>query len=450
MIKKSIIKIISKRKGTNFDLEYSKINSLNDKAKLSEFQEKHLKKLLLHAYKNVPYYHRIFDEIGLIIDGRVNLSKFNKIPILTKDIIRKHYKKLCSKDYTTKNWYYKESGGSTGEPIRIIQDDVYSHWRDAAERFYYVNMLNIDEFSCKKIVIWGSWSDLFQSTKGLKAKISNLVKNTKLLNCLKMTEDDIERYIQIINSYKPDLIRGYSSSLYELCRYAEKKNLKVYTPNIVIGTAETLTSEMREKIETVFKTKLFNFYGAREVSSIAGECKEGLMHIFSFYNNIEILDGENKYVKEGEEGRVIVTNLHNYSMPIIRFEIGDMAVLGPKRCKCGNLLPTLEKVTGRITECFVKEDGTTISPVFFIILFLGVYEKRLFKKFQIIQEDYKKIKILIVPETNKDIPYKKDIEEKIKLMMGKDCKINWEFVDEIPKTKSGKYVYIKSLVWGQK
>lgn len=450
MIKKSIIKIISKRKGTNFDLEYSKINSLNDKAKLSEFQEKHLKKLLLHAYKNVPYYHRIFDEIGLIIDGRVNLSKFNKIPILTKDIIRKHYTELLSKDYTTKNWYYKESGGSTGEPIRIIQDDVYSHWRDAAERFYYVNMLNIDEFSCKKIVIWGSWSDLFQSTKGLKAKISNLVKNTKLLNCLKMTEDDIERYIQIINSYKPDLIRGYSSSLYELCRYAEKKNLKVYTPNIVIGTAETLTSEMREKIETVFKTKLFNFYGAREVSSIAGECKEGLMHIFSFYNNIEILDGENKYVKEGEEGRVIVTNLHNYSMPIIRFEIGDMAVLGPKRCKCGNLLPTLEKVTGRITECFVKEDGTTISPVFFIILFLGVYEKRLFKKFQIIQEDYKKIKILIVPETNKDIPYKKDIEEKIKLMMGKDCKINWEFVDEIPKTKSGKYVYIKSLVWGQK
>ncbi len=450
MIKKSIIKIISKRKGTNFDLEYSKINSLNDKAKLLEFQEKHLKKLLLHAYKNVPYYHRIFDEIGLIIDGRVNLSKFNKIPILTKDIIRKHYTELLSKDYTTKNWYYKESGGSTGEPIRIVQDDVYTHWRDAAERFYYVNMLNIDELSCKKIVIWGSWSDLFQSTKGLKAKISNLVKNTKLLNCLKMTEDDIERYIQIINSYKPDLVRGYSSSLYELCRYAEKKNLKVYTPKIVIGTAETLTPEMRGKIETLFETKLFNFYGAREVSGIAGECKEGLMHIFSFYNNIEILDGENKYVKEGEEGRVIVTNLHNYSMPIIRFEIGDMAVLGPKRCKCGNLLPTLEKVTGRITECFVKEDGTTISPVFFIILFLGVYEKRLFKKFQIIQEDYKKIRILIVPETSKDIPYKKDIEEKIKLMMGKDCKINWEFVDEIPKTKSGKYVYIKSLVWGKK
>jgi len=448
--KKSIIRFISKRRGTASHSEYSKFNSLNDEVKLSDFQEKHLKKLLLHAYKNVPYYTHVFEKIGLINDGNVDLSKFNKIPILTKDIIRKHYAELISKDHTDRKWYYKESGGSTGEPIKILQDDVYVRWRNAAEHYYYANILNIDEIGSKKVIIWGSWSDLFQGTKGIKAKISSWLKNSKLLNCLKMTEDDIERYIKIINSYKPKLIRGYSSSLYELCRYAENNKLKVFTPKAIVGTAETLTPEMRKQIETVFGTKLYNFYGAREVSSIAGECKEGLMHIFSFYNHVEILDGKNKPAKKGEEGRVIVTNLYNYSMPIIRFEIGDVAVLGSKKCKCGNLLPVLERITGRITEWFVKEDGTTISPVFFIILFMGVYEKRLFKKFQIIQEDYKKIRILIVPENGKKMSHKKDIEEKIKHLMGKDCNIKWEYVDDIPKTKSGKYVFVKSLVWGQK
>lgn len=450
MIKKNIIKIISKRNGTNFDFEYSKISSINEKLNLLEFQENYLKKLLLHAYSNVPYYNRVFNEIDLINDGRVDLSKFNKISILTKDIIRKHYKELISKDYTSRNWYYKETGGSTGEPIRIVQDDIYNNWRNASEHYYYANMLSIDEFGSKKIIIWGSLEDLFQDNAGIKSKISNWIKNTKFLNCLKMNEDDMERYVRIINSYKPDLIRSYSGSLYELCRYIEKKNLTIYSPKIIIGTAETLTPEMRQKIETIFGKKLYNFYGAREVSSIAGECKEGLLHIFSFYNLVETLDSKNQPVKKGGEGLVIVTNLHNYSMPLIRYEISDMAVPGPNMCKCGNILPNFENVTGRVIDFFIKADGTTISPIFFMIIFMGFYEKRFFKKFQIIQEDYKKIRILIVPENSKDILYKKDIEEKIRLMMGYDCKINWEFVDDIPKSKSGKYIYIKSLIWGRK
>jgi phenylacetate-CoA ligase len=265
-----------------------------------------------------------------------------------------------------------------------------------------------------------------------------------------MTEEDIQNFIKIINSYKPDLIRGYSSSLYEISRYAENNNLKLYSPNVVIGAAETLTQKMREKIEDVFRTKMYNFYGTREVSSIAGECNDGLMHIFTFYNNVEILNNNDKPVTNGEEGRVIVTNLHNYSMPLIRYEICDIAVPGSNKCECGNYLPTLKNVTGRITDWFIKEDKTTISPVFFMYLFMGVYEKRFFKKFQIIQEDYKKIRVLIVPEKDKEIPYKGDIEEKIRQMMGQDCIIIWEFVDDIPKTKSGKHIYIKSLVWEQK
>jgi phenylacetate-CoA ligase len=262
-----------------------------------------------------------------------------------------------------------------------------------------------------------------------------------------MTESDMNRYLAIINSYKPDLIRGYAGSLYVLSRYAEKKGISMHSPRAVVSTAEMLTEEMRERIERVFGTKVYNFYGSRETNNLAGECNEGLLHILAFHNYIEILDWYGRPVQEGEEGRVIVTNLHNYSMPFIRYEIGDTAILGSKKCKCGNPLPTLKKVTGRITDHFINEKGALIHGEYFTHLF---YLKDWVRAFQVIQEDYKKIRILIVLGDKVNESEKKDIEEKIKLVMGADCQVIWEFVDEIPKTPQGKHLYTRSLIWESK
>jgi phenylacetate-CoA ligase len=444
MIKKHIRDIISKIRGNDFDREYFEIKRINNKDELLDFQEKYLKKLFLHAYKNCTYYHRIFKETGIISNGIVDLSKFNEIPILTKEIMREHHQELISKDYKTRKWYYNSSGGSTGEPIRFIQDALYSKWSAVTNHFYYNDILGINEASVKKIILWGSERDLFEGTIGLKSKIINWLTNTVFLNSFKMSENDMDHYIKTINSYKPDLIRGYAGSLYELCRYAERKNRNIYTPKILISAAETLRDEMREKIESVFGTKLYDYYGSREVNGMAGECKYGLMHVFMFMNYLEILGSNNQPVGEGEEGKIVVTNLHNYSMPLIRYEIGDMAVLGPEKCKCGNVLPTLKKVTGRITDHFVKEDGTIIHGEYFTHLF---YLKDWVKTFQVIQEDYQKVRILVVAKGKVIESEKKDIEDKMKLVMGQDCHILWDFINEIPKTPQGKYLYTKSLVW---
>ena len=201
-----------------------------------------------------------------------------------------------------------------------------------------------------------------------------------------MTEEDMESYIATVNSFKPDLIRGYAGSLHELCRYTKKRDLTIHKPKILVSAAETLSDEVRQIIEAVFGTKLYNFYGSREATTIAGECQLGLMHMFMFNNYVEILNNYNQPVKEGEEGKVIVTNLHNYSMPLIRYEIGDMATLGPEECRWGKPLSTLKRVTGRITDHLVKEDGTFISGLALTPTF---NLKDWLKAFQIIQEDYK-------------------------------------------------------------
>jgi phenylacetate-CoA ligase len=448
MIKKQVLLLLKRLKGTY--TEYSEtqryynqlVACIHSERKLSNFQSVHLQKLLLHACQNVPFYARRLKNI--FEDGDLDVDEFHKIPLLTKEDIRKYGTELTSKDTNTRKWYYNSSGGSTGEPVRFIQDELLDKWSEASRRIYYENIIGIDELAVKKIILWGSERDIFEGTIGLKAKVVNWFKNTKLLNSFRMSEKDMERYVKTINSYKPDLIRAYAGSLYAICKFIEKKEMAIHRPKAIVTSAEKLRNEMREKIESVFGTKVYDFYGSREVDGIAGECDAGLLHIFMFDNHVEILDERNQSVREGEMGKVIVTTLHNYSMPLIRFAIGDTATLGPKKCRCGNLLPTLKDVSGRITDHFIREDKTIIHGEYFTHLF---YLKHWLKVFQVVQEDYKKIRIFIVLLDNINDAEKREIESKIRLVMGKDCIIIWEFVEEIPRTPSGKHLYTKSLLY---
>ena len=307
-----------------------------------------------------------------------------------------------------------------------------------------IDILNIDERYVKKIILWGNPRDISKGNTEIKSKISNWLTNTILLNSFRMSNEDMDRYIKIINSYKPDLIRGYSGSLYALCQYAKDKKLEINTPKVIIGAAENLNDEMRNLIQETFGTKIYDFYGSREVSNLAGECEEGLMHILPS-NIIEILDKNNNIVSSGETGKVVVTNLFNYSMPFLRYQIGDMATLGPKKCACGNPLPTLKKINGRIINHFILEDGTMIPGEFFIHLIGVVLNDGKIKKFQVIQDNYREIRILVVCDKLNQTEIK-NINHKIRIVMGKNCNIEWDFVEDIPKTKSGKYLYTKSLI----
>jgi len=426
--------------------EYRTVKEIQNAKELSQFQAKCTSELLAHASLRVPYYQRIFNDRGLAERTKIDHHALGQIPLLTRDDLRKNFDDLKSDDMSTRDWYSSSSGGSTGEPVRFIHDDSYARWSKTAKYYYYNDILGINEPRCKKLLLWGSDRELFQGTFGLKAKVRSWSTNTVLLNSFRMTALDMERYINVINRYKPDLIRGYAGSLYELCRFAERRNMALYRPKKLICAAESLRDYMREEIERVFGTKAYNFYGAREIGNIAGECEAGLMHLFDFWNCVELLDQTKKRrVSMGQEGGVVITNLFNYSMPLIRYEIGDMAVLGPEKCPCGNMLPTVKKITGRFHDNLVLEGGTVIAGETFTHL-LGVYcNKGQFKQFQVVQEDFRKIRINVVLERKFDDADRKDIESKIHIVMG-DCEITWHFLDEIPTTRSGKYEFIKSLV----
>jgi phenylacetate-CoA ligase len=437
MFKKLFWRFLKSITGTSFEREYELARKLNVKHTLSS--------LLLEASSNVPYYQDLLTREGIVSNGNVNLTKFVRVPILTKDIVRKQISDLVSRHLEKKKWFYNTSGGSTGQPTRLIQDILFQKWTDATSKYYYVDLLGIEETFAKKILLWGARRDIYGKTIEIGKKIVNdALTNTVFLDTFSITETDMRRFVRIINSYKPEIIRGYATPLFELCQFIERKSLSVFSPKVVVSSAETLHEESRKKIESVFGTKVYDFYGSREVGAMAGECKKGLFHMFTFNNYLEVLDHNNQEVKKGENGRVIVTTLHNFSMPLIRYEIGDMAVLGPEKCKCGNPLPTLKKITGRIIDYFRREDGKIIYGAHFVAPFR---EKDWVKAFKVIQEDYNFIRILVVlkngvaPENER-----RDIERKVRSLMGKDCKVKWEVVDAIPKTKTGKYLYLQSLL----
>jgi phenylacetate-CoA ligase len=401
---------------------------------INKYQKKRLESLLLHAYKNVPYYHRILPESGVISGERVDLGGRRIIKKLTKDIIRKEGKNLYSSDYLTREHYENSSGGSTGEPVRLIQDKQYNEW-NIATKIHFNQMLD-KEIGERELKFWGSDRDIIKGSIGIKNKLNNWLYNRHFINSILLTQDNLNKIVTDWNKIQPDYAWCYLSSVFELARYMDKHDRTFsHPPKAVIVTTAVLLEPVREYIQKILRTHVYNQYGSREVGVIACECpKQDGLHIFDFFQYVEIIDADNS-----GNGEVIITNLCNLSMPLIRYQIGDKARRKNTICSCGLESHMLENITGRTTDHFLLKDGTKIDGLYFYLLFLFIHWIR---KYQVIQRDYESVLCRIVPDGEIDHDGLKGIEQKIQKVMGNACEVHFEFVKDIEYSKSGKYNYV--------
>ena len=202
---------------------------------------------------------------------------------------------------------------------------------------------------------------------------------------------------------------------------------------------------MRNLIEEVFKTRVFNRYGSREVPALACSCRENNeLHENIFTRYIEILDKNLKPCRPGHIGEVYVTTLNNYSMPLIRYKILDMAVPSKKKqCSCGRGMPLIEKVVGRTVNLFKTKKGELIDGLYFNTT---IWKRKWAHSYQIIQEDYDSVLYKVKINEKPGESELKEIESSVKRVMGKDCSVKFEFVDKIEPTKSGKHLYTISKI----
>lgn len=396
-----------------------------------------LDQLLSFARNNNGYYAKFLSDS----------QDLNSLPILTKDTIRREFENLNSTRQRTST-YENTSGGSTGRPVLLIQDDEYDNWSQITQNYYFREFLGIERNEVNSVWLWGSERDLLKPDPWIhrtRRSISLFLRNRVFLNTFNTSEQRWLEYIEKIRSRRPYYVAGYAGSLYRMARVARKHNIRLYRPRFVYSAAEALRDFMRNEIEEQFGVKVYDFYGSREVGPIAGECSMGRKHVFVANNIVEIVDDVDQPVGAGREGRLVVTNLHNYSMPMIRYAIGDMGIMSSERCGCGSLLPVLDKLTGRITDHFHLRDGTLVHGEFFTHLF---YFRNWIEQFQVDQIAYDHIRISVVPcakVTERDV---EEINAGIHTVMGEACVVEWHYVDAIDKTPRGKFLFTRCLIGG--
>ncbi|MFX0138426.1 MAG: phenylacetate--CoA ligase family protein [Candidatus Hodarchaeota archaeon] len=442
----AIFKYFRSFKYFNFYREYLFIKEYIYKSIIynQSIQKIRLFNLLNFSINNIPYYRKIARERNIKISKNTIFEDIKKFPILTKDKIRKNWKFLHVNLRKIK-FKIATSGGTTGEPIKIIQDSDFFA-KTLAMHLVSDEMANY--FIGEKIImLWGDEKEIIKNTRGvLSSLITKYARNIYFQNAFKMSDDIMLKYINEINQIKPKTIISYIQSIYELAKFIERKKLKIFPLNSIITTAGVLTNEVKIFLENIFGCKIFNRYGSRELFNLAMSCEVSQkLHINMYHQYIEILDDNENIVKEHEEGNIIITNLVNYGMPIIRYKIGDRGSLDFSQCPCGRGLIRLDNVFGRVVDVFKNEKGDLIDGEYFTHLF---YFRNNIKKFQVIQEKINEININIVTLNGNQLikSVEDDILEKIKIVMGNNCKINFNYVLSIDPSSSGKFRYTISKV----
>lgn len=405
---------------------------------LISIQLNKLRILINHTRKSVPFYMREFKNMPYEIITKID--DINRLPFLTKEMIKKR-----SNEFVSRNRYYlltkKITGGSTGEPVTILKDsDAMARELAATWRGY--NWAGID-IGDKQGRLWGI---PFGVRDRLRAKLIDIVANRRRCSAFSFDEQHLNSYTNMLKLFKPKYLYGYVSMIEEYAKYFQKKKIiPPFNLRCIITTSEVLTDYHRKFIEQVFSTKVFNEYGSGELGSVAHECEQGSLHLIPENMIVEILDGE-RTCKPGEVGELVITELNNPAMPLIRYRTGDFASISPKPCSCGRTLPVIEKLFGRAYDTIRNRDGKMFHGEFFVYIFEEAKRKNLgVDAFQVVQKDYSKFNIKIVA----GLGYSRATEEfvKAKFFKGLDpkAKIDFELVEKIEREPSGKMRVVVGL-----
>jgi phenylacetate-CoA ligase len=247
--------------------------------------------------------------------------------------------------------------------------------------------------------------------------------------------------VRMVDSYKPMYFYGFASALSVFANLMEKQDLAFASRfRGVVSTAETLSDEKRRVIEHAFGAPVINEYGAKDAGIIAYQCPDGNMHVTEENLVLEVLDVKtNTGVRDGQSGLVTITDLTNYSMPRIRYELGDMVTLSSnKSCSCGIQLEILERVEGREDDTFVSQSGRLIHGIYWAHI---VRNMNGIQQFQLIQHDLENVTLRIVP--NPSSFDSKEVDTLVKDIYEALGKVNVkiQYCDEIEPSASGKIRY---------
>lgn len=449
-----IMPIADKLTGRGIRKEWRVLEQMDHatKEELIALQNQRLQALIQHSYANVPYYTKLFDRLGLKPEDIQCREDLQKLPILTKQLVRDHYAELISMDADKRHYQKGSTGGSTGMPLKFMKELTAwnMQWASSFRAWEWYGF-HVGE---RLMTLGGNSLVKKRQIFTPKDFFDQCVMRNMKRSSAEVDEAAMHAHYDAYMTYKPKAMRGYASSMVIFARYIEEHHLPVVPMTCILTTGEILMPEYRKKLQEVFQCSVYDEYGAGDGGIDAHECllQDGL-HITEERCVIEITDKEGHVLPDGEIGYVTSTDLGNFVFPFIRYHVGDMAYMKPKKCSCGRESRLIGKVIGRAGKLIYNKQGVPISPTMLPIMLYRdndyhneanclIYNK--IDKFQIRQDKKGDIRILLKLKDMKED--KKQFEYCVtnfeKHFVG--SKVSLEFVDEIPPMPSGKEDYCVS------
>jgi len=402
--------------------------------KLEEYQMQQLSKLLNHAYKNVPYYKKVFDERGLKPKDFQNLSDLKKLPLSTKGIIRKNFNQLIAQNIKRGDLVESHTSGSTGASFKFLEL-ISSAKIEAA--FIYRIYDSLGYNFGEKVIMLRSY---------VPKNHEPLIKfdpkhNVLYFSPYHLTEENVMKYVELMNNFGARFLIGYPSSVYILALFLKKVGLKLSHIKRIHVASEKLLKTQAELIEDVLGIKPTEHYGLAEKIVLFHRC--GCSPYFHENMEYGIFEIENTSFNRGA---VIGTSLFNYALPLIRYKPDDVVTLNTdndsQKCPCRRGLPlTVKEIEGREDDIIITPEGAMLPGVNFYTMFHKLKE---IEMFELIQENINNLTVNIVPSKQFNRKTYGNLIKMLEERVGKKMKININKVSEIKRDlRSGK---IKCIV----
>lgn len=394
-----------------------------------------LNTLLAHAARNVPYYRRLARD-GRLPDRIERPADMQAVPLLTKEMIRRGGDGLLADNFPRDLLHSNATGGSTGAPLRFWSDDPAVLQSNAGEA-WSLTLAGMGPDSSTAFY-WGAARFEPSFRAALKDRFDQLLANRIFINCFEMNEQSLRQAHLRLGRFSPDAILGYTSALVELARFLRRSGLRPdYPRKAIIGAAETLDAASRRTLEGTFGVPVFDRYGSREIGPIAMECDrhQGL-HVDCENVFVELIDDPDGLDRQ----RIVVTKLHQFGMPFIRYEIEDLAEGPLVLCSCGRGYPVLKKIIGRVTEAIRLPAGGCLPGELFphLLKDCGI------AAYQVVQAADYSLDVALVRESAQTAEQDRRLRRIVTEHLGPTVPTAFRYVNSIPRTAAGKLLPVVS------
>jgi phenylacetate-CoA ligase len=407
---------------------------------LAAFRNRKLRSVLKNAYDNVRYYRDLFDTAGIKPEDIRTVNDLGLIPMTSSQDYRiRPLQETLSRKARPHRMVKRATSGSTGRPFIIrrspLEDHLLNMFRIRAFRQFGVRVS--DKMAQIRLV---SASHHRENILGnIRQKVG--IYRDYPLDCLQ----SISTIIRELRDLKPNVIKGYPAVISHIAPFISEEGKKDIRPRFLITGGESLVPFRRQLIERGFGKRVYDIYGSHEFNMLAWECPvTGEYHICDDNVIVEIL--RNGHPAEiGERGEVVVTGLHSYLMPFIRYRLGDVVTKGHDVCQCGQPFSTLKAIQGRMHDYFRMPDGSPMHPDEIVVPIME-NESDWFDRYQLVQESENLIVLKVKPFSTpqeEQLQHVRNLAEE-RLPAGVEFRI--DLVRALSSKGSGKFRFCKSKI----